>query len=55
MFMAAFFNEYVKRGLKWDMLKSVIVKGLTESSWWFKRFHRLVTNLKNKKLITVGI
>ena len=41
-----FFNKYVKRGLKRDMLKRVSVNGLIESSWRFKRFHRLAINVK---------
>ena len=41
-----FFNNYVKRGLKRDMLKRVSVNGLIESSWRFKRFHRLAINVK---------
>ena len=50
-----FYNKYVKRGLKRDMLKRVIVNGLTGSGWRFKSFHHLAINVKNKKLTTVGI
>ena len=50
-----FFNEYLKRALKQDVVKWVIINGLTGSSLRFKRFHRLAINIKNKKLTTVGI
>ena len=36
-----FFNDFVKMGLKKNILKWIIVNTLTGSSWRFKRFNKI--------------
>ena len=51
------FNPYVRGSIKIEILKRVIVNGMTGSSWCFKRFQRLtiiMTSVKYFQTITSG-
>lgn len=41
-YTARHFNAYVRGSIKSEIVKRVIVNGLTGSSWFFKRFQRLI-------------
>ena len=50
-----FFNSFVKGDIKTDLLKKVIVNGMTGCSWRFKRFERMtfiVTNINKKSIVS---
>ena len=55
VFDCIFFNNYIRIGFRNEILKRVIVNGLTGSSWRFKRFNRIAINVKNKKLKSARI
>ena len=41
VYPCVYFNEFVTYSLKQDILKRVIINGITGSSWRFKRFNKL--------------
>ena len=51
------FNQFVRREIKDEIVKKVIINGQTSSSWYFKRFNRLnivVVPLVNELKIIAG-
>ena len=42
-YAARHFNDFVWNSIKSEIVKRIIVNGLTGSSWYFKRFNRLTT------------
>lgn len=56
-FTARHFNPYVRESIKSEIVKRVVVDGLTDSSWFFKRFQRLtviMTSVKDFQTIMSG-
>ena len=49
-----FFNDYVKKGSRQEILKGVIVNGLTVRAWRFKCFNKVTIHVKNETMATVG-
>ena len=53
----AIFNDYVRDSIESEIVKQIIVNGLTGSSCYFKRFQRLtitVSSVKDVKRIMSG-
>ena len=55
-FSSKHFNDFVRREIRYEIPKQIIVNGQSGSSWYFKRFERLsviaVSQTESKKLIT---
>ena len=49
-----FFNDYAKSNLEGDILKRVIMNGMTGSSWRFKRFDRLCIAVNSDQYRGIG-
>lgn len=48
VYIARYFNAYIRGEMKNDILKRVIANGSTSSSWVFKRFSRLQVIVTDK-------
>ena len=59
MYTAKYFDGYIKRSIKSDILRRIIINGKTSSSWYFKQFNRLTvittSVIEAKKLFLVNI
>ena len=56
-YTARHFNDYVRSSSKSEIVKRIIVNGLTGSCWYFKRFNRLTiiaSSVKDVKRIMSG-
>ena len=40
-YTVSYFNNYVRNSIKSEIVKRTVVNGLTDSSWYLKRFNRL--------------
>ena len=49
-----YFNHFIKTNLAEDILKRVIVNGMTGSSWHFKRFDRLCLTVNSDQMREIG-
>ena len=49
-----YFNDFVKSNLVQDILKKVIMNGMTGSSWRFKRFDRICLTVNSDEFRIVG-
>ena len=54
VYSCKFFDEFVKNGLKRDILKQIIVHAVTGSSWRFERFNKISASVNKKMSATVG-
>ena len=55
-YTAKHFNDYERSSIKSEIVKRIIVNGLTGSSWYFKRFNRLtvIISVKDAQRIMSG-
>ena len=55
-YTAKHFNDYEHSSIKSEIVKRIIVNGLTGSSWYFKRFNRLtvIISVKDAQRIMSG-
>ena len=49
-----FFNVFIKSNLANDILKRVIMNGMSGSSWRFKRFDRICITMNSYDLRSIG-
>ena len=57
VFVGQYFNQFIRSEMKKDILKRVIVNGLTGSSWLFKRFSKwqvIITDKNTFKNVMAG-
>ena len=54
VFDCLFLMIMLRKGLRQEILKRVIVSGLTGSAWRFKRFNRIAIHVENKTTATFG-
>lgn len=47
VYIGKFFNKFITGEIKNELVKRVIVNGMTGSSWRFKRFERVSITIKN--------
>ena len=56
-YTVSYFNNYVRNSIKSEIVKRTVVNGLTDSSWYFKRFNRLTiiaSSIKGVRRIMSG-
>ena len=56
-YTVSYFNNYVHNSIKSEIVKRTVVNGLTDSSWYFKRFSRLTiiaSSIKGVRRIMSG-
>ena len=49
-----YFNDFIKSNLANDILKRVIMNGMSGSSWRFKRFDRICITVNGNDLRSTG-
>ena len=54
VYEVVYFNDFIKSNLPNDILKRVIMNGMSGSSWIFKRFDRLCITVNSDELRSIG-
>ena len=54
VFEDVYFNDFIKSNLANDILKGVIMNGMSGISWRFKRFDRLCVTVNSYELRSIG-
>ena len=54
VYEGVYFNEYVKANLARDILKHVIINGMSGSSWRFKKFDRLCLTVNSDEFNNIS-
>ena len=54
VFAGVYFNDFMKSSLEQDILKRVIMNGMTGSSWRFKMFDRICLAANSNEILSVS-